>query len=784
MDNKITIKDSFEMPAVDDTVNVIVSKSIGLTPECWIWNDSVGYLKVKKFSLYDNQVTLENVGRIENAKAGTLFPSCMEFLITAPAPIDLYNSMSTCLKADFNSPSVGNEALMSVESSYAISVDDQVIIDRTYRYLVTQVVNSTTLKVKNEGLGATGIIHVDCNECTPVQVVNQLNCCPIPTGELTSNTSVLTVTDGADVLLDSASLTLDTDLSQYDNSVTQFIDVTGVPRGTLSSNSNLVSVTNGTNNVLDNISLDLDTDLSKYNNTTSGYITLGDVPRGTLSSNETILTVTNGTNNVLDNISLDLDTDLSKYDNSTSEFLATTDKKDLTSNTTVLTVTNGTGTTLENTSLTLDTDLSKYDNTTSSFVASSDKKDLTSTTPILTVTNGTGATLENTTVSLNTDLSQYDNSVSQFVSAGGLASGTLSSNSTLLTVNNGTDSILTNVSLDLDDDLSHYDNSISGFITSSSLPIVNDAKLTIYQSDGVTPFVEFTANASSAVTATLPASGGSYTATAPISIDANNDISISQATTSTDGYLSSTDWNTFNNKSDGLQYFKETVSGGGGTSALFIPDLTSGKTAYILGANTAPFNVGYINDVHSTNTYTTNLNINDITHSEVANIIIQTANFDFSNIVGVSNLWNSTHTVSTDTISISNSYSHAISCLIDVDMLITRLRITQDSGTNQTDIQFFGYIEIINITTSNTNSTTVSEWYSGRVLNTSVSGNGWYEICPTFTYTNKITLAANCSYKIRAYAVLQFPGGSSNVTAKISGGVNQHGYIRIAMIVQ
>lgn len=626
MDNKIIIKDSFTMPAVDDTVNVIVSKSIGLTPECWIWNDSVGYLKVVKFSLYDNQVTLENVGRIENAKAGTQFPTCMEFLITAPAPVDLYNSMSTCLKADFNSPSVGNEALMSVESSYAISVDDQVIIDRTYRYLVTQIVNSTTLKVKNEGLGATGIIHVDCNECTPVQVVNQLNCCPIPTGDLTSNTSVITIVDGEEVLLAPSSITLDTDLSQYDNSVSKFIDVNGVPRGTLSSNSNLITVTDGTNNVLDNISLDLDTDLSKYNNTTSGYITLGDVPRGTLSSDSNLITVLGGVNNVLDNISLDLDTDLSKYDNSTSEFLATTDKKDLTSNTSVLTVTNGTGATLDNTSLTLDTDLSQYDNTTSSFLASSDKKDLSSTTPILTITNGTGATLENVSLTVNTDLSQYDNSVSQFVSAGGLASGTLSSNSSLLIVNNGIDSILTNVSLDLDDDLSHYDNttsafitlgdipalpsdtdlshydnSTSGFITSSSLPTVNDAKLTIYESDGVTPFVEFTANASSAVTATLPSSGSSYTATSPISIDANNDISISQATTSTDGYLSSTDWNTFNSKASSLVYFEEYYSG---SVANWQPK--SGSASYFdLGYPGNGFTTAYIGTVKKENSYFT-----------------------------------------------------------------------------------------------------------------------------------------------------------------------------------
>jgi hypothetical protein len=55
------------------------------------------------------------------------------------------------------------------------------------------------------------------------------------------------------------------------------------------------------------------------------------------------------------------------------------------------------------------------------------------------------------------------------------------------------------------------------------------------------------------VTNTSPSSGGTVTSvsgTAPIASSGGNTpaISISQATTSTDGYLSSTDWNTFNGK--------------------------------------------------------------------------------------------------------------------------------------------------------------------------------------------------------------------------------------------
>lgn len=420
MTNKLTVLNSFVMPVEDETFEVTVSDTKSLAPNCWLWNESVGYLEVVKYNLYNTTITVKNLGRRENAKKGTEFPTCMEFLITAPTALDPYNPLSTCLAADFTSPTVGHEAYMSVGSTYVLKVDDQIIVDSDYRYAVTQVVNATTLKVRNEGLGKEGIIEVGCDSCVPVQVVSKLNCCPIPSGDLTSNTPVLTVNNGYDALLDNASLTLDTDLSQYDNSTSKFINLNDIPRGTLQSNSSLLEVTGGVNNTLDNITLSLDTDLSKYDNSSSEFITVGDIPRGELYSSTHVLTVNNGDNNVLGNIELSVDTDLSKYDNTTSRFLTPADKKNLTSNTSVLTVTNGTGATLENTSLSLDTDLSKYDNTTSTFVSASDKKNLISTSPILTVSNGNGATLENTSISINTDLALFNNDNSKFLSEASL----------------------------------------------------------------------------------------------------------------------------------------------------------------------------------------------------------------------------------------------------------------------------------------------------------------------------------------------------------------------------
>ena len=99
---------------------------------------------------------------------------------------------------------------------------------------------------------------------------------------------------------------------------------------------------------------------------------------------------------------------------------------------------------------------------------------------------------------------------------------------------------------------------------------------------------------------TIAAGVGSVGATAPLSSTGGGNpvISISQSDTSTDGYLSSTDWNTFNNKQDEITL---TTIGTSGPSTLIgstlnIPDYGGGLTGYVpyTGA-TGPVNLGAYN---------------------------------------------------------------------------------------------------------------------------------------------------------------------------------------------
>jgi hypothetical protein len=87
------------------------------------------------------------------------------------------------------------------------------------------------------------------------------------------------------------------------------------------------------------------------------------------------------------------------------------------------------------------------------------------------------------------------------------------------------------------------------------------------------------------VTNTAPSSGGTVTGvtgTAPIASSggATPAISISQATTSTDGYLSSTDWNTFNSKGAGTV---TSVSGTGTVSGISLSGTVTSSGNLTLG---------------------------------------------------------------------------------------------------------------------------------------------------------------------------------------------------------
>lgn len=118
---------------------------------------------------------------------------------------------------------------------------------------------------------------------------------------------------------------------------------------------------------------------------------------------------------------------------------------------------------------------------------------------------------------------------------------------------------------------------------------------------GVTFSTGTTYNGSTAITINATGSGGtvtSVTGTAPIASSGGTTpaISISQATTSTNGYLSSTDWNTFNNKQPSGTYVTSVtgtapvVSSGGTTPAISMAAATASVNGYLTSTDWTTFN--------------------------------------------------------------------------------------------------------------------------------------------------------------------------------------------------
>lgn len=259
--NKLIVKDPFEMPAVDGTTVLTLRECVDLVPHCWIWNASVGYLEVLEYSGFDIFVTVKNTGMSENASSGTVFPSCMEFLITAPNATPIIDNTVTCLKADFNSPTVGQTALMSVDNTSAIKAGDLIVVARDYQYVVSEVINDTTLLVLNDGKGKEGVIHIDCKTCTPVKIFESTYCCNILQEEIDeingkfeerksiipwSGNSLVTISGGNRVLISEHDVTIkvDDNLANFDNSESNFATEEDLPTKTsdLENDSGFITI--------------------------------------------------------------------------------------------------------------------------------------------------------------------------------------------------------------------------------------------------------------------------------------------------------------------------------------------------------------------------------------------------------------------------------------------------------------------------------------------------------------------------------------------------------------
>ena len=185
MSNVLVTKYPFTMPEVGGTELLVIKTPtcVNLIDGCWLWNPSVGYLEVEESNGTDN-IMVSNPGRLENAKPGTQFPSCMEFFVDAPTALPTYDPTVTCLAADFISPEVEESGIMVVDDTSHIRETDIIIIDRQYRYTVVEVLDEHRLLVRNEGDGKEGIIDVKCDECLSVKVLYSTFCCKVVREEL------------------------------------------------------------------------------------------------------------------------------------------------------------------------------------------------------------------------------------------------------------------------------------------------------------------------------------------------------------------------------------------------------------------------------------------------------------------------------------------------------------------------------------------------------------------------------------------------------------------------
>jgi hypothetical protein len=117
------------------------------------------------------------------------------------------------------------------------------------------------------------------------------------------------------------------------------------------------------------------------------------------------------------------------------------------------------------------------------------------------------------------------------------------------------------------------------------------------------------------ITNTAPSSGGtvtSVTGTAPVVSSGGNTpaISMPAATTSVSGYLTSTDWNTFNGKGSGtvtsVTATSPVTSTGGATPVIAIPAATTSVNGYLTSTDWTTFNGKQASLVSGTNIKTVN----------------------------------------------------------------------------------------------------------------------------------------------------------------------------------
>lgn len=180
----VSVTHDWVMPAENDCVQLHLKDVINILPGAILYNQSVGHLHVSSYDSATGYVLACNRGDIDNAEAGTTFPSCMSFHVGIPLNYDSnIEYTGPCLAADFTSPKEGECGIASVSNVSGLYIAD--VIDLSgYMYRISNILDVNTITICNEGFGApAGTVIKHDPSCTGkgcavrITVVNNDNPC-------------------------------------------------------------------------------------------------------------------------------------------------------------------------------------------------------------------------------------------------------------------------------------------------------------------------------------------------------------------------------------------------------------------------------------------------------------------------------------------------------------------------------------------------------------------------------------------------------------------------------
>lgn len=163
------------IPSCQNTAAVAIKGLVSAMVGSFIWSPFYGYYEIVSFVPDTRTLIVKNHCTVGNAAAGTQVPLCSLFVVTGP-PCNLANSDVPYLTSDFVVPIVSGCTAVSVTDTTNLSNGDTIVIG-PYAYLLSTVVNSTSILICNQGDGGppgttVSALNASGNYQYPIIIIN------------------------------------------------------------------------------------------------------------------------------------------------------------------------------------------------------------------------------------------------------------------------------------------------------------------------------------------------------------------------------------------------------------------------------------------------------------------------------------------------------------------------------------------------------------------------------------------------------------------------------------